>query len=783
MTTHHRRKWLGASVLGAAMLFGAVWLARVDFQRKISTDVLDLLPTGERSPELAMMRALASEAEARVMLFVLTDAAGAPAPPGAARRFAAELASRPAFAQALALDDSAPFNALGRKLFNLRFTLLFPQWLRGRSAAYSETGGDPAHMADWLAGDAADRLGRFLATPGALPYEDALPSDPLLLVPDVIDRARVGLALLQPPAGSTDTAPARVWAQTTASPLREEGQQPVFAAIGQALASTRGEYPRIDVAYTGVNRFAAASKARIQGELAWLNTLSIAAVLAVVLIFVRRTRRALHLVPPVLLAVLGAWVCTTAVFERVHILVFVVGSLLTGVAVDYGFYLYMQAPAAPGEDYWDKVRRLRKPLVSSCLTTVAGFSLLLFSELPLIRQLGLFVAAGLLCALAGAVVYFSMLDDTFLEARAFSGRRGGAPATRRAVRIVLIALWIAVLPGLLRVRWKDDIRDLDIPSPSVQREDDRIRALFGGAAGQTVYLTHGSTLAEARSALGRLDGWLLAKGGGAEFTNLGAIIPTEAEHADALRFVREHTEFPARLRSALAAGGFDAGSFDPFFAAYSSFAAHASDTDLEAAVQSLHASLSGPLSSLLHVGRQQSWFVTLAGRAPAGAPPAEAQTVSADQLQSLNLIFGRYRQSALQMSLAGLAIVGAGVLLTYGFRDGARIFSIPCGAALGFFGLLGWLGQPLNLFHVLGAFLGVCLTHNYSIFSVSSAYRREPPPVSVRLSALCAAGSFGVLALSGIPVVHALGETVAIMVLTALLVIEFEHFSAIAEKT
>jgi predicted exporter len=65
---------------------------------------------------------------------------------------------------------------------------------------------------------------------------------------------------------------------------------------------------------------------------------------------------------------------------------------------------------------------------------------------------------------------------------------------------------------------------------------------------------------------------------------------------------------------------------------------------------------------------------------------------------------------------------------------------------------------------------------------VSSAYRREPPPVSVRLSALCAAGSFGVLALSAIPVVHALGETVAMMVLTALLAIEFEHFAAIADK-
>jgi predicted exporter len=122
------------------------------------------------------------------------------------------------------------------------------------------------------------------------------------------------------------------------------------------------------------------------------------------------------------------------------------------------------------------------------------------------------------------------------------------------------------------------------------------------------------------------------------------------------------------------------------------------------------------------------------------------------------------------------------VFLTYGWRDGARIFAIPCGACLGIFGLYGWLGQPLNLFHLLGAFLGVCLTHNYSIFSATSAYRHEPPPVSVRLSALTTAASFGVLALSDIPVVRALGLTVTLMVIAALAVIELEHLSMLGKK-
>jgi predicted exporter len=477
-------------------------------------------------------------------------------------------------------------------------------------------------------------------------------------------------------------------------------------------------------------------------------------------------------------------VCATAVFDRLHIMVFVVGSLLTGVAIDYGFYLFMQPPARPAEDYWEKVRRLAKPLLASCLTTVAGFTLLLFSELPFLRQLGVFVGAGLVCALVAAVVYFSTVRNPFLEARAF--RLGPKlPAwVRRGVRVLLIAGWVVALPGLALLTWRDDIRELEIPSPELKREDARISALFGERGDRTVYLTYGGSVAEARASLEKLETWLRAAGGGRTRTiGLGAVVPTFEEYNQAVKFGREHLEFAGQLRAALAAAGFDEVEFAPFFESYARQVAKASATDLEAALSELQAKLTGPAGLLLHTGRPLSWFVTIAAEAPAVGPPSETQTVSASQLQSLNRIFSRYRQSALRLSLVGLAIVGAGVFLSYGWRDGARIFAIPCGACLGLFGWFGWLGHPLNLFHLLGAFLGVCLTHNYSIFSATSAYRCEPPPVSVRMSALTASASFGVLALSSIPVVSALGSTVAFMVITALVMIEFEHLAVLGRKS
>ncbi len=771
-----RRQFLGWSVLAAFALAGGAWLARLDFGQKISTDVLDLIPKDEAAPELTLVRQLASQAEARTMFFVLTAADGSPAPADAARAFAGRLAHDPAFAEALPLVDAASREALGRELFAQRFALLFPTWLREREARHTAEASSQ-DFAEWLAKDTAAALGRFLSTPEALAFQEIIPADPLLLMPGVVDRLKDGASLAS--TAAPGAAPlALVWARLAASPLSEAGQEPAFAAIARATTETQKQFAGVQVAYTGVNRFAAASRVRIEREVTWLNALSLAAVLAVAFVFIRGVHRGLHLLPVVLLAVLGAWVGVTLAFDRVHMLVFVVGSLLTGVAIDYGFYLYMQPPAAPDEDYWAKVRRLTKPLLASCFTTVAGFALLLFSELPFIRQLGLFVGTGLLCALGGAVIYFSTVAHPYLEARGFRGGQALPPGVRNWARRLLFVAWIVALPGLTLLNWRDDIRQLEIPSPELKQEDARIRALFGEQSDRAVYLTYGTNLAAARDSLAKLESWLATAGAGqTQSVGLGVLVPTAAESAQAAQFVRDHADFPEKLRAALTAGGFDAAEFAPFFESYENFARQ--PVTLEAAVAALQARLTGPLGLLVHTGESLSWFVTIASHAPAAAPPAETHTVAASQLQSLNRIFSRYRQSALWLSAIGLAIVGAGVFLTYGVRDGVRIFAIPCGACLGVFGVMGWLHQPLNLFHLLGAFLGVCLTHNYSIFTATSAYRHEPPPVSVRVSALTAASSFGVLALSGIPVVRALGSTVALMVIVALLVIELEHLATL----
>jgi predicted exporter len=785
-----RQKWIARLILLAGAAAGVAWLGQLDLHRKISTDLLDLVPTDERSPELSLVKNLAGQEQARVLLFAVrvpsrdgeSGEKRAQRADRAAALFSEALLRSPEIAEAMPLSDTKPREALAAAIYSWRLDLLLPAWIDGKRAAFDASGSSEPWSA-WLAESAAADLEAYLSKPEAMAAQDILTSDPLLLVPSLVGKMN-GLSDSGQATGRSGEY-SLVWARARDAPLAAEGQGPVVNAVDKAMEQIRVAEPGAELRWTGIGRFAAASRSRIEHEMSTLNLLSLACVIAVAAACVQRFHRAVHLVPVVLGSLLGAWVVTSAVWTRVHILVFVIGSLLSGVAVDYGFYLYLQPRLRPDEPYLERASRLIRPLLASALTTVIGFSFLLWSELPLIRQLGVFVSAGLICALATALLWFAQVNDSHLETRAFIRRRlsDPHPAARKGARMLLAAGAVVALVGPWRLHWRDDIRELQIPTPELTANDGEVRALFGETGGRTVYLTRGATPSEARASLEAFLQWHERGHPDVGMASIGYALPTSEEWARLPERLSSLGDFERDFRSALGRHGFDPGAFGSFFQAWSREASRRDRPGYDALVGRLASVLKGPLSSLLHVGPDMCWFVTIAEQAEGDEPPAATHTSSDGELQSLNDLFSRYRLSALKLSSVGLSFVGASVFVLYGIRRGIRIFAIPVGACLFAFGLFGMAGATLNLFNLLGAFLGVCLSHNYAIFSAESQGRGEEPPPSIRMSAVAAASSFGVLALSRIPVVSALGSTVAVIVLSALAITELTPLASDGKQT
>jgi len=189
-----RRRLIAWFLLVGIAAAGVGWLVTIDLRTKISTNVLDLVPGSAKSPELNVVRSLASEAEARTMLFSLHDSTKA-VEPAAAALLASELKRDPAFAAAVSLQDLRAKDALGKTIFDRRMTLLFPRWLEEERRAYASSAQPRPEFTAWMADETTRKLNDFVTSPAALAFQDVVPADPLLLMPRVVERLKPALGL------------------------------------------------------------------------------------------------------------------------------------------------------------------------------------------------------------------------------------------------------------------------------------------------------------------------------------------------------------------------------------------------------------------------------------------------------------------------------------------------------------------------------------------------------------------------------------------------------------
>ena len=742
------------------VLCGA-WLLSLDPREHFTTDVTELLPADERDPEARLALSLVRERQGRVVLVAL-DAPPNTAPAtlaAAARAHADTLAASPAFVAAFPLAEQSWQHALGALLHARRHDLLFPTWLANKRQAYAdEKPADPFPI--WLAAQATADLDAHLASPSASATTELVTSDPLLLLVSLSDQA----APLAPTPAANATR-ALVWAETRDGPLSEAGQQPVFDALEAAANAARAHVPDLADRSTGVARFAAAAKTSTRTEITRLNTIAIGCVFVLTFIFLRRVHTLFHLLPVVLCATLGAVTVTTLLFPRVHVLVFVLGSLLSGVAVDYAFQLILAR--RDNESYVQRLRRLARPLLGGAGTTFAGFLALTLSELPLVRQLGVYVASGIVLGLLATLAYFSLFPGLSPAPRHLP-LRASLPARARLPLLVVLAL--LAVAGLTQLRWHDDLRTLEFPSPELRAEDAALRAAFGQDDSGSTLITRGATYAEARGRWQRLADV-------APVTGIASLVPTSDIYAAATRAETraQLAAFLPAFRAATEAAGYEPDAFERFHTDFAAYLA-APPTEYETLLRDTLAQLPGPLALLTHADTDGVSFLSTAP-ADFTVPAIAEGTVSLSGIEGLNTLFSRYRAAAARLSLLGIAALVVISCLVHGPRAGLRTAALPLLATALAFAILALRGDTFSLFHLLGALLGVCLADDYAHFAHADDPAHPQPRTAIRLSGLTTAASFAVLMTSAIPAVSALGATVTLIVVLALVFVETNLFS------
>jgi predicted exporter len=757
-------------------LVGLAFCAWTTTQARFVADLSAFLPATPTAEQRFLVDQLRDGALSRVMLIGI-EGADAAARADISRSVARALGADPLFASA-ANGAASGFARERELLFAHRYALspnVTPErfTVEGLHAAIAET---------------ID----LLASPAGLLVKSLVPRDPTGELFAVLERMR-------PAAGprsadgvwvSPDGNRAILIARTRASGSDIDAQAQAMASVERAFAHASASAGAADVKLlvTGPGVFSVLSRAMIVRD---VERLAIASTLVVATLLLVAYRSPMALALGLVPVVCGALAGVTAVsigFGTVHGITLGFGTTLIGEAVDYSIYLFVQAGRgrSPGDDGW--VAGFWPTVRLGVLTSIAGFSALLMSGLPGLAQLGLYSIVGLLVAAAVTRFVLPALLPARFRIRDLSplGRRlarvAGFGAKLRWIVAVLAIAAVATLVVHRDSLWDPELASLNPVPMSKRALDAELRASVGAPDARWMIAVNGSSadvaLAAAEGIGARLDA-LVAEGKLAGYESPAGLLPSTATQRARLASLPEPDVLRRRLAVALAETPLRLDKVEPFIAdvAVARVAPPVTRDTLKGTAIDL------ALDGLLFPTSSGQWTALIGLRPPTGgtidavavrnAVGNSGNAVLLDVRTEIDRLYSGYLERAQIMSAVGAAAIV--VLLLVALRSPARVARVlaPLAAAVLVVAALQTLtGTRLSLLHLVGLLLVVAIGSNYALFFDRVAHARDDSIprtlASLALANVTTVASFGILSLSAIPVLNAIGSTAALGTLCAL---------------
>jgi predicted exporter len=736
---------------------------------ELSTNVTNFMPEKSRGEFAVLASKLADSRLTRTMILTIGGADAA-----------ARIAASRELAEALAADPEVASVAGGLDPDQLEqaYRLYFPR----RHAFFSaEPEREVAALSDAALRARARALRGELAQPTATLVKRVAAADPLGAFERVAARLRGDAATLRSEAGRFVTADGRfavLFLTTRASAFDSKPQAAFLQRLEASFAAIAARHGGgLTLEASGPNRFAVAAEESIRRDVVVIATTALAGVAAVFLSLLRSLRFfALAMFPP-LVGVLAGVAATHLVFGRVDALTVAFGASLVGVADDYSIHVidhcWLDRAGAPRA----VTRRLLPSLLLAAGTTIASFAGLLLTSFPGFQEIGFFAIVGVSAALAttfwvlpGFLELRSRPPDAPRFARRAARALGDAVLWLAGRRLLLVAaLLLAALVTAVavpRLHFVDDLSRLMAMDASLRAEDTRVRERVAREEGGRVVVALGD---DADAAVARNDEVAARLAAARErgelegYRSLHALLWSRALQERNLAAFAAAPDLAGRVEAAFAAEGFRPAALAPFRASLEAPAPEPLD-----AAALLASPLGGPASAfLLDLGGSTAAVTYLRGVAD---PALLARSLEGlphvhvfDSRSFLNQVYREFRVTTLVQTAVGSLLVVLVLALRYRRWRPALAVLLPSAAAAGVL-LAGFaaFGMETNLLHVTSLVMVMGMGVDYGVFLVDSAGDREEfdaTMLSILLSCLTTVFVFGTLALSGQPVLRAIGVT------------------------
>ena len=619
-----------------------------------------------------------------------------------------------------------------------------------------------------------------LASPAELVIKDWLPRDPTQELLAILETWRPGHGPGYHDGVWFDAGRERalVLVETVAPGFDMAAQKSVVGLIEQTfLGIESGSTARLVM--TGPGPFSVLLEHQTRTEATAFSLLAAGVMLGILLLAYRSPRLVLLGALPLLSAGVLGMLAVQLVYGGVHGITLAFGMTLIGVANDYPLHVFSHLqPAQPPAD---AVRRIWPTLRLSVLATSIAYLTLVLADFAGLAQLGLFTVVGL----ASAAACTRWLLPGLLAAPPRDPAQGIAARSLAQLErlpvmqwpaLVLLAAAVAVLLLSPRPFWEDELSGLTpVPKP-LQELDAELRGALGAPDLRYLAVLRAPDAETALRASERLAAVLepLQQQGLLDGYDYPArYLPSAATQQRRRQSLPDATA----LRSALGQAQRELPFQDELFAPFLSEVA-AARQQAPLGLDSIRGTpLELRVGSMLHFDERappERRWIALATLQNPQAPAQLAQALGAAGIEQLRLVdlkgeseqmIARFRVSALwRIAFA----VGATLLVMFWGLPLARVLPtlLPyLAAVLSVTAGLHLLGVRLNLFHLVSLMLVAGVAMDYALFLGASEHDPAERARSLHAVTLCLLSTlsvFGILGLSEIPVLRAIGSTVAL---------------------
>lgn len=585
-----------------------------------------------------------------------------------------------------------------------------------------------------------------------------------------------------------------------------EGSGKFVKFMEDAVSSVSGG-EKIRAAYLCGHRFSMenADKMKHGAKLAIIISM-----LAIIMLSVLIYRKPLFVAMSILPAVFGSVIAlgiTSVIYKNVSGISIACGSMLTGIAVDYGIYLLFQIDKQKG-DFADEetvksiLRKIYLPLLIGAATTVGVFGVMFFSNMPGYSQLSVFASIGIISAAFFALFVFPLIIP--LKMKNFSEKPlwnvsaffekifNFAVKKRRVVFAMAILVTVAALPGIFKLRFDGDVQSMNVSSAAIERDRKDIVNVVGDPLQEVIFAVKDKNPDSALQKNARLSlvlNELKKQDQLTGFSSIAAFLPSsETLNNNIGRWDKFWTDerlsdFKTNINQISETNKIKADVFNEFQESLSNKSVKLiseetyKGTFLEDVFSIMLASNQG-LNFIISRGQLADGvdFSSVVHSVKEVMPDAIIYRGLEMTGYIMNIVYGEFKKNGV------LSFLAAALIMRLFFRrskDVILTMAVLCLSLVWTFGLMGWLGMKINIMNCVVSIFVFGLVIDYSVFLISAMKEKKANEFmrntggAVISSALTVVAGFGALCFGCHPALVSLGVSSVIAVLSGIIAVVF----------